>query len=333
MSVRLSELVSELGRNGVNGPRHFKNPSLQGRGTLIARGAQFEVFEDNVGPQDIVIKRVRRYDEGVDMAPPNIQSHFLTVQREIASLCEPIRRSNRNIVKLLAWGFDYPTSDLSYRLPVLCMEKALCSLTTFLDPSNRERHCVDTRYHLSLDIASGLGAVHATGLAHCDLKPDNVLIFPNDCPKVPFLAKLSDFGHCIVLDTNIRSFSAYKGSPGWLPPEVAERDFLLSGAFRSDLLTKSDSYTYGLLVLSIFLYHGQKVPCQETLWKDKFLSVVLEEARIQMIEGHTLECTRRVVGTLLKRQPCDRREITPDLLNCDEQGFHIWFIIALILNC
>ena len=333
MSVRLSELASELGRNGVSGPRHFKAPNLQGRATMIDRGAQFEVFKDNVGSQDIVVKRVRQYDEEGSVAPPDIQSHLLTVQREIASLCEPIRRSNRNIVKLIAWGFDYPTSDLDYRLPVVCMEKALCSLTTFLAQRDRERHCVDTRYQLSLDIASGLRAVHDTGLAHGDLKPGNVLVFTNDYQKVPFIAKLSDFGQCIILDDNLRDFSAYRGTEGWYPPEVAENNFLLSGPFCSDLLTKSDSFTYGLLVLSIFLYHGQRVPCQELLWKDGFLQIVLEEARTQDLHGHALDCLKQVVGTLLNRQPSTRRGVKPDLLDCDELGFRIWFLIALILVC
>ena len=331
--MRLSELVSELGRNGVTGPRHFKTPNLQGRGKLIGRGAQFEVFEDNVGSQDIVIKRVRRrYDEGENMAAPNIQSHFITIQREIASLCEPIRRSNRNIVKLIAWGFDYPTSDLDYRLPVLCMEKALCSLTTFLTQSHRERHGVDIRYHLGLDIASGLGAVHDTGLAHGDLKPDNVLIFSNECRDVPFMAKLSDFGQCIILDDNLRSFSGYNGTEGWFPPEKVDKDFSLSGSFYPELLTKSDNYTYGLLILSIFLYHGQKVPCQELLWKGKFLQMILEEAHTQKLPGYASDCIRRAVVTLLKRQPSTRGEVKMDLLKCDEQRFRIWFLIALILN-
>src|SRR5262249_50228386 len=120
-----------LGRLGVDGPRHLRNPSLAGRGEMIGQGAQFEVFTDKVGAMpDVVFKRVRldrlyRASVTLDVEALN---HLKTIELEIRSLCDPVRRSNRNIVDLISWGYDYPTSDLRLRIPVLIMERALCSL-------------------------------------------------------------------------------------------------------------------------------------------------------------------------------------------------------------
>ncbi|MCJ1249281.1 hypothetical protein MMC30_006504 [Trapelia coarctata] len=260
----LAELVNELGKLGVDGPRHFRNPNLDARGAWIDDGAQFDVFADSTGLlTNMVIKRVKPGLHWSSMSDSKInkstQSHLRTLQLEINSLHESSRRKNANIVDLIAWGYDYPSSDTSLALPVLIMEKALASLTKFLADSDRHVWGAITskvKYQICMDIAEGLKGVHSSSLAHGDLKPSKILIFKHSDPKVPFVAKLSDFGLCIDVASAGTKFASYRGIDGWLPPEV-----MYPASYIADrelfLLQKSDVFMFGLLVLSVFYTKGE----------------------------------------------------------------------------
>lgn len=79
----------------------------------------------------VAIKRVRRELTDQDMTSiardDQLRSHLRTLLVEIIPLCHTDLKCHRNIVDLVRWGYDYPTADLSKRLPVLIMEKAICS--------------------------------------------------------------------------------------------------------------------------------------------------------------------------------------------------------------
>jgi serine/threonine-protein kinase len=70
-------------------------------------------------------------------------------------------------------------------------------------------------------IADALGAVHAAGVVHRDVKPDNVLIDRGEAPRVV----LTDFGvaHVGGLDT-MTATGAVLGSPAYMSPEQARGD-------------------------------------------------------------------------------------------------------------
>ena len=70
-------------------------------------------------------------------------------------------------------------------------------------------------------IADALGAVHAAGVVHRDVKPDNELIDRGEVPRVV----LTDFGvaHVGGLDT-MTATGAVLGSPAYMSPEQARGD-------------------------------------------------------------------------------------------------------------
>lgn len=327
--TNLADLVAQLGRLGVDGPRHFRSPSLAGRGRLIGSGAQFEVFEDKVGAMpNVVFKRVKVSDLYTTAVPLDheLRARLRTIEREIKSLCDPFRRLNRNIVDLISWGYDYPTSDLKLRIPVLIMEKALYSLADALQES-----CIDMlgfeasaiHHHLSLDIASGLQSVHESNLAHGDLKPANILVFRQKHHSVPYTAKLSDFGQCIELDRHYLNYEVYRGTDTWKPPETWTSENCRA-EIDGRILVKSDAYVYGLVVTSLFLSYSNPIRdtgCDQPLELSSRCVAELENLNLGPSLLQRLQCVTR---SLLDPNPELRPSITPDLLRCDGGSYDHW---------
>lgn len=69
----------------------------------------------------------------------------------------------------------------------------------------------ETAATLIADIADGVVALHNHDIVHADLKPANILIFPNHTSPCGLVAKVSDFGFSgIATYTN-------GGKRAWLP--------------------------------------------------------------------------------------------------------------------
>lgn len=70
---------------------------------------------------------------------------------------------------------------------------------------------------IGAQLAAGLEAVHAKGILHHDIKPDNVLITGD-------IAKLADFGISRVVhdEVTLTGSETVAGTPGYIAPEVAD---------------------------------------------------------------------------------------------------------------
>lgn len=266
----MPEFTTHLAQAGLEGPQNVALPGLDRSpwAKKIGVGAQFTVFIDTRRPdQDRVIKRVNVFDTYGDQPQKreedaNFRKQLFTIETEILALCHPPLREHRNIVTLFAWGYDYRGDSHSPSVPILYMERALCSLFGFLTRDDFISHTSIPRdtvgHQLCLDIAEGLAAMHKYGMVHGDIKPDNILIFPQTNLKVPYIAKLSDFGVCVALqgESAPTDFTVYRGTPGWRPPEAARYVEEIHGPFTPELLLRSDSFSYGLLVLSVLATGG-----------------------------------------------------------------------------
>lgn len=94
---------------------------------------------------------------------------------------------------------------------------------------------------LALDLASGLDAVHAAGIVHRDLTPSNILLAPAASPRVPFHAKLADFGVAFLVDsTRLTTPGMVVGTAAYLAPEQVRGDAAAPPA---------DIYALGLVLL------------------------------------------------------------------------------------
>ncbi|KAG6743132.1 hypothetical protein POTOM_054078 [Populus tomentosa] len=96
---------------------------------------------------------------------------------------------------------------------------------------------------LLVDIARGLEYLHRgcnTRIVHFDIKPHNILLDKDFCPKI------SDFGLAKLCQSKVSKISMIgaRGTIGYIAPEVFCRSF-------GGVTYKSDVYSYGMMVLDM----------------------------------------------------------------------------------
>ncbi|XP_013591997.1 PREDICTED: probable receptor-like protein kinase At1g67000 isoform X1 [Brassica oleracea var. oleracea] len=153
---------------------------------------------------------------------------------EVASISQT---SHINIVTLL--GFCYEGSKRAILYEFL-ENGSLDKLISSKRPSNMD--CRDL-YGIALGVARGLEYLHhgcRTRIVHFDIKPQNVLLDHNLCPKV------SDFGLAKLCEKkeSILSLLDTRGTIGYIAPELFSRMY-------GGVSHKSDVYSYGMLVLEM----------------------------------------------------------------------------------
>lgn len=102
---------------------------------------------------------------------------------------------------------------------------------------------METLYKIAVGIAKGLEYLHTgciTSIVHFDIKPQNILLDEEFCPKI------SDFGLAKLCKKkqSVLSVAGMRGTAGYIVPEVFSRNF---GAVSH----KSDVYSYGMVLLEM----------------------------------------------------------------------------------
>ncbi|XP_035547541.1 PR5-like receptor kinase [Juglans regia] len=157
---------------------------------------------------------------------------------EVASIS---RTSHVNIVNLLGFCYERNKRALIYEFV------SNGSLDKFIyDEGTSVTNChLDSRtmFQIAVGVARGLEYLHRgcrTRILHFDIKPHNILLDEDLCPKI------SDFGLAKLCKTkeSIVSMTGMRGTTGFIAPEVFSRNF---GAVSH----KSDVYSYGMLILEM----------------------------------------------------------------------------------
>ncbi|KAK2458705.1 LEAF RUST 10 DISEASE-RESISTANCE LOCUS RECEPTOR-LIKE PROTEIN KINASE 2.5 [Trifolium repens] len=158
---------------------------------------------------------------------------------EVASIS---RTSHVNVVRLLGFCLDGSKKALLYEfMPNGSLEKFIYEEKNSLK-DDRQLDC-KTLYDIAIGVARGLEYLHRgcnTRILHFDIKPHNILLDEDFCPKI------SDFGLakiCIRKDSIVSIFGA-RGTPGYIAPELFSRSF-------GGVSHKSDVYSYGMMVLEM----------------------------------------------------------------------------------
>ncbi|XP_004512903.1 LEAF RUST 10 DISEASE-RESISTANCEUS RECEPTOR-LIKE PROTEIN KINASE-like 2.3 isoform X2 [Cicer arietinum] len=151
------------------------------------------------------------------------------------------KTSHVNVVALLGFCFEGRKKALIYEL----MSNG--SLDKFIHNKGLETIgaslSLEILYQIAKGIARGLEYLHrgcSTRILHFDIKPHNILLDENFCPKI------SDFGlsRLCTKKESIISMSNARGTIGYVAPELWNRNF-------GGVSHKSDVYSYGMMLLEM----------------------------------------------------------------------------------
>ncbi|XP_057520130.1 LEAF RUST 10 DISEASE-RESISTANCE LOCUS RECEPTOR-LIKE PROTEIN KINASE-like 2.5 isoform X2 [Amaranthus tricolor] len=180
-----------------------------------------------------------------------------------------ISRTNHvNIVTLYGFCFQGNKQVLVYEyLSKGSLEKFIHSAT------NGQRLPVETMFSIAVGIAKGLNYLHRgcnTRILHFDIKPHNILLDDNLCPKI------SDFGLARLCPSkeSLVSMSEARGTIGYIAPEVFLRHF-------GGVSHKSDVYSYGMMLIDLICgrknaFSTQAAECSSDLYFPEWIYRELE---------------------------------------------------------
>ncbi|XP_023541335.1 G-type lectin S-receptor-like serine/threonine-protein kinase At5g24080 [Cucurbita pepo subsp. pepo] len=210
-------------------PMSFTHRDLQIRtnnfSELLGTGGFGSVYKGSLGDGTLVaVKKL-------DRVFPHGEKEFITEVNTIGSM------HHMNLVRLCGY-----CSEGSHRLLVYEFMKN-GSVDKWIFPSHHNQDRIldwSTRFHVAIGTAQGIAYFHEqcrNRIIHCDIKPENILLDENFCPKVSDfgLAKLMGREHSHVV-------TMVRGTRGYLAPEwVSNRP----------ITVKADVYSYGMLLLEI----------------------------------------------------------------------------------
>ncbi|KAJ4955405.1 hypothetical protein NE237_012188 [Protea cynaroides] len=192
---------------------------------LLGTGGFGSVYKGSLGDGTLIaVKKLERI-------LPHGEKEFITEVNTIGSM------HHMNLVRLC--GF---CSEGSHRLLVYEFLKNRSLDKWIFSSYNSQDRLLDwpTRFNIAISIAQGVAYFHEqcrNRIIHCDIKPENILLDDNFCPKVSDfgLAKLMGREHSHVV-------TMVRGTRGYLAPEwVSNRP----------ITVKADVYSYGMLLLEI----------------------------------------------------------------------------------
>lgn len=274
---------------------------------LLGEGASYLAYKvrdidspDGVGRfwapgEDIVLKRTYA-TSSIHTTSKHTQSRFLPVMSELAILWNKSIMEHYNIVKCLGVTWDIEQDTELSIWPVLILEYCECgSLAGYVKNLSFEEG-----FQICVSLADALLCLHSCGVAHCDIKPKNVLLFVEYCEdgSVVLSAKLSDFG-CAVLEVTERTDlpNGIAKTRPWNAPESG-------GHLKGFDVFKTDIFSFGMIFWWIILgddpvFDVNSVSALEKLEENKKAGKILELALVTVDKRYS-GTQAMVLGNLLK---------------------------------
>ncbi|PIN03448.1 Serine/threonine protein kinase [Handroanthus impetiginosus] len=197
------------------------------------------------------------------------------------------RTSHVNIVNLLGFCYERNKRALVYEfMPNKSLDK-------FISSSAECQLDLEKLYKIALGVAKGLEYLHAgynTRIVHFDIKPQNILLDEDFCPKISDfdLAKL-----CKKKQSILSVFGA-RGTIGYIAPKMFSRNF-------GGVSHKYDVYSYGMMLLEMArsrnIVQFETIQSSENYFPDKIYDEV------------SLDMTRKLDDYMVEEEDDTRRKM------------------------
>ncbi|KAL4753803.1 hypothetical protein BDW72DRAFT_201265 [Aspergillus terricola var. indicus] len=231
--------------------------------------------------------------QGSGLGDEEMKNALYFIKEEIAIMK---KLHHNNLVSLIE-VLDDPTQDSLYMVMEMCKKGVVMKVTLEerADPYDDERCRCWFR-----DLILGIEYLHAQGIVHRDIKPDNCLITNDDVLKVV------DFGVSEMFEKNSDMFTAKSaGSPAFLPPELCV-------VKHGDVSGKAaDIWSMGV---TLYCLRYGKLPFEEHSIIDLYDAI---KNRPIVCEGETDEAFRDLMLRILEKDPTKR-------IQMDDLREHPW---------
>jgi eukaryotic-like serine/threonine-protein kinase len=211
--------------------------------------------ESRLGSYTVIAPLARGGTAGVYLA-----EHLETKERVALKVLDPFYCENPDVVaRLLAERTVSERARHNGLLDVLVSDKSPTGVPylvmEYLDGENlgaladRGRMALDAVMAVVAQIASALSALHAAGVVHCDVKPDNVFLLYEENQRGWPRVKVIDYG-VARFTTESADEAGIAGTPCYMSPEQ----------WRGAPTPKSDVYSLGCLMYELVTgdspFHG-----------------------------------------------------------------------------
>ncbi|KAL1338809.1 hypothetical protein HN51_033391 [Arachis hypogaea] len=282
--IKYRDMATTLGLEllPAGGPKRFTYSELKAAtndfSNLIGRGGFGAVYRGELPDHRVVAVKVLKNVSGGD-------AEFWAEVTIIA------RMHHLNLVRL--WGFCAEKGQriLVYEyIPGGSLDKYLFRLNNSRkgdSNTQQEKPILDwnMRYRIALGVARAIAYLHEECLEwvlHCDIKPENILLGDDFCPKI------SDFGLAkLRKKEDMVTMSKRRGTPGYMAPEWITADPITS---------KADVYSFGMVLLELvsgvrnFESPQSMVRSDEWYFPGWAFDKMFKEMRVEdILDGHIRE--------------------------------------------
>jgi serine/threonine protein kinase len=220
----------------------------------------------------------------------NVALKFLP--REFAT--DPDRRKRLELEAKSASSLDHPNILTIYEIdeydgqPFIAM--SYIEGATLKEKTANGRLPLEDAVRYGIQIAAGLGAAHARGIVHRDVKPDNVLIGQDD------RARLTDFGLARLKESSgLTGRGTTVGTVGYMSPEQAQG---------MEVDARSDVFSLGVMLYELFT--GQRPFVAEHAAAALYSIVHEQPTPLREINPDIPEALALIVDRALAKSPSDR---------------------------